>query len=167
MPRTIAVLLTAILAALALGACGGDDGGDASTTTAAATPTTADFRTQYAPVSTEIRELGVDVGAAVEAAKAKTDAQLQAQFSELAERTSTAAAHLAATVPPADAKIKAARLKLIAGVKQGASDLAAISAAASLSDAKAARAATVALVEHSANIRDPRLELDRLVLSSN
>ncbi len=157
--RATAALLTAILAALALAACGGSSGGDA--------PTTADFRTEYAPISAVIRGIGDDIGAAVTTAKTKTDAQLQSQFGDLAKRTGDAATALADTHPPDDAAIKQARTELITGVRQGASDLAAISSAASLSDAAAAKAATIKLVEHSAGVKTPRLKLDKLVLSSN
>ena len=158
-PRATAALLTAILAALALAACGGSSGGDA--------PTTADFRTEYAPISAVIRGIGDDIGAAVTTAKTKTDAQLQTQFGDLAKRTGTAADALENTHPPDDAAIKQARTQLITGVRQGASDLAAISAAASLSDAAAAKAATIKLINHSAGVKTPRLKLDKLVLSSN
>ena len=157
--RATAALLTAILAALALAACGGSSGGDA--------PTTADFRTEYAPISAVIRGIGDDIGVAVTNAKSKTDAQLQAQFGELAKRTGTAADALAETQPPDDAAIKQARTELITGVRQGASDLAAISTAASLSDAAAAKAATIKLTKHSAAVKTPRLKLDKLVLSAN
>lgn len=157
--RATTVLLTAILAALVLAACGGSSGSDA--------PTTADFRTEYAPISAVIRGIGDDIGAAVTDAKSKTDAQLQAQFGELAKRTGTAADALAETQPPDDAAIQQARRQLITGVRQGASDLAAISTAASLSDAAAAKAATIKLIEHSAAVKTPRLKLDKLVLSAN
>ena len=157
--RATAALLTAILAALALAACGGSSGSDA--------PTTADFRTEYAPISAVIRGIGDDIGVAVTNAKSKTDAQLQSQFGALAKRTGTAADALEATHPPDDAAIKQARTQLIAGVRQGASDLAAISSAASLSDAAAAKAATIKLLQHSTNVKTPRLKLDKLVLSSN
>lgn len=157
--RATTVLLTAILAALVLAACGGSSGGDA--------PTTADFRTEYAPISAVIRGIGDDIGVAVTNAKSKTDAQLQAQFGELAKRTGTAADALAETQPPDDAAIQQARTELITGVRQGASDLAAISTAASLSDAAAAKAATIKLIKHSAAVKTPRLKLDKLVLSAN
>jgi len=160
-PRATAALLTAILAAFALAACGG---GSSSSSDA---PTTADFRTEYAPISAVIRGIGDDIGAAVNSAKGKTDAQLQAQFGDLAKRTGTAADALAGTHPPDDAAIEQARDQLISGVRQGASDLAAISSAASLSDAKAAKAATIKLIQHSANVKTPRLKLDKLVLSAN
>jgi len=157
--RATAALLTTILAAVALAACGGNSGGDA--------PTTADFRTEYAPISAVIRGIGDDVGTAVTTAKTKTDAQLQAQFGDLAKRTGSAATALADTHPPDDAAIKQARTQLITGIRQGASDLAAISSAASLSDAAAAKAATIKLLQHSTNVKTPRLKLDKLVLSSN
>jgi len=157
--RAIAATLTAILAALALAACGGSGGADA--------PTTADFRTEYAPISALIRGIGDDVGTAVTTANKKTDAQLQEQFGELAKRTGSAATALEDTHPPDDAAIEQARTQLITGVRQGASDLAAISAAASLSDAAAAKAATIRLIKHSAAVKTPRLKLDKLVLSSN
>jgi hypothetical protein len=157
--RATAALLTSILAAAALAACGGSSGGDA--------PTTADFRTEYAPISAVIRGIGDDIGTAVTNAKTKTDAQLQSQFGDLAKRTATAADALADTHPPDDSAIKQARTQLITGVRQGASDLAAISAAASLSDAAAAKAATIKLINHSAAVKAPRVKLDELVLSSN
>lgn len=157
--RATTVLLTTIVAALALAACGGSSGGDG--------PTTADFRTEYAPISASIRGIGNDIGTAVTTANKKTDAQLQTQFGELAKRTGSAAKALAATHPPDDAAIEKARTQLISGVRQGASDLAAISAAASLSDAAAAKAATIKLMQHSAAVKTPRLKLDKLVLSSD
>ena len=157
--RATAALLTAILAAVALAACGGSSSGDA--------PTTADFRTEYAPISAVIRGIGDDIGTAVTEAKTKTDAQLQTQFGDLAKRTGTAADALENTHPPDNAAIKQARTQLITGVRQGASDLAAISAAASLSDAAAAKAATINLIKHSAAVKTPRLKLDKLALSSD
>lgn len=157
MPRPTLALPTAILAALALASCGG--GSDA--------PTKAEFRTQYAPISAEIRELGTEVGEAVTAAKTKTDAALQTQFGDLAERTSAAADKLEAAQAPDDTAIRDTQAALVVGVKQAASDLAAISAAASVSDASAAKAATIKLGEAGAGVREPRLKLDKLVLSSN
>lgn len=155
--RATASLLLPILAALTLVACGGGSS-DA--------PTTADFRTEYAPISALIRGIGDDVGTAVTTANKKTDAQLQTEFGDLAKRTGSAATALADTHPPDDAAIEQARTQLITGVRQGAADLAAISAAASLSDAAAAKAATIKLIKHSAAIKTPRLKLDKLVLSS-
>ncbi|HMS62333.1 MAG TPA: hypothetical protein PKD63_08640 [Solirubrobacteraceae bacterium] len=156
MPRALAGLLTAVVAALALAACGGSD-----------ETTTADYRKDYAPISAAIRGLGTEVGGAVTTAKDKSDIELQEQFADLADRANVVADDLAQAQAPDDAAITAARDELVAGVRKAAGDLDAISAAAAAGDAKAAKAATIRLASDSAAIRDPRRKLDQLVLSSN
>ena len=156
MSRALAGLLTAVVAALALAACGGSD-----------ETTTADYRKDYAPISAAIRGLGTEVGGAVTTAKDKSDIELQEQFADLADRANVVADDLAQAQAPDDAAITAARDELVAGVRKAAGDLDAISAAAAAGDAKAAKAATIRLASDSAAIRDPRRKLDQLVLSSN
>jgi hypothetical protein len=156
MSRALAGLLIAVLAALALAACGGSDA-----------TTTADYRKDYAPISAAIRGLGTEVGSAVTSAKDKSDIELQEQFADLADRANVVAGDLERAQAPDDAAITTARDQLVAGVRKAADDLDAISAAAAAGDAEAAKAATIRLASDSAAIRDPRRKLDQLVLSSN
>lgn len=158
MARRLTVPLAALTAALVLAACGG--GGDDETTV-------AEFRKQYAPISASVRDIGGDVEQAVTSAKDKTDAVITAEFSELAERTKAAAEELAAEELPDDPTIESARDALVSGLRKGAADLAAISAAAEAHDGPAAKAATVRLVSDSAAIRDPRAKLDELLLAAD
>jgi hypothetical protein len=157
MSRPIIGLLTALLAACALAACGG---GDDETTT-------ADFRQDYAPISAAIRGLGSEVGSAVTGAKEKSDLELQEQFADLADRANVVADDLEKAQAPDDAAITTTRTLLVAGVRRAANDLDAISGAAAAHDAKAAKAATIKLAADSEEIREPRRKLDQLVLSSN
>ena len=157
MSRSILGLLTALLAAVALSACGG---GDEETTT-------ADFRKDYAPISAAIRGLGTEVGAAVTSAKGKSDLELQEQFADLADRANVVADDLAEAKTPDDAAITTTRAALVTGVRKAAADLDAISGAAAANDGEAAKAATIRLAKDSEGIREPRRKLDQLVLSSN
>jgi hypothetical protein len=152
----IAALLM-VVAVVVLAACGG--GGDETTV--------ADFRKVYAPISAEVRALGDDVGAAVQGAADESDASLATEFADLAERTNEVAAELAGADVPDDTGIQTTRADLVAGLRDAAGDLAAISRAAESSDADAAKAATIALLESSGEIRTPRLKLDRLVLGAD
>lgn len=156
MPRPLAGLLIAVLAALSLAACGGSD-----------ETTTADYRKDYAPISAAIRGLGTEVGDAVTNAKNKSDIALQEQFADLADRANVVADDLEQAKAPDDSAITTARDQLVAGVRKAADDLDAISGAAAAGDAAAAKAATIRLASDSAAIRDPRRKLDQLVLSSN
>lgn len=154
-------LLAAPLIVLAFtGAAAGCGGGSSA-------PSVADFRKEYAPISAEVRGIGNDVGAAVTAAKGKSDIELQAEFGDLADRANAIATTLADADVPDDAQIKAARTELVTGVRKAAADLDAISAAATASDAAAAKAATIRLARDSAGVREPRRKLDELVLSSS
>jgi len=152
----LAGLIAAFGAVLALAACGSES----------QETTTADFRKVYAPISAAVRGLGEDVGNAVTTAKDKTDAALQMEFAELSEKTTSLAAELAAAEIPDDPKIEAARDSLVAGLREGAADLEAISVAAGEHDAAAAKAATIRLVTDSAKIKAPRERLDKLVLAA-
>ena len=118
-------LLTALVAACALAACGG---GDDETTT-------ADFRKDYAPISAAIRGLGTEVGAAVTSAKEKSDLELQEQFADLADRANVVADDLERAE---DARRRGdqrrTRTALVAGVRKAAADLDAISGAAAAND---------------------------------
>lgn len=157
MARRLTGLLAALIAALVLVACGG---GDDETTV-------AEFRKEYAPISATVRGLGEDVGQAVTSAKDKTDAMISAEFSELAERTKSAAEELAGEELPDDPTIESTRDTLVSGLNKGAADLEAISAAAEANDGPAAKAATERLVADSATIRDSRAKLDELLLAAD
>jgi hypothetical protein len=146
-----------LVAILALAACGG---GEDETTA-------ADFRKEYAPISAAVRGVGEDVGTAVSGAKDQTDATIAAEFGNLAAKTTSVAEELAGEQLPDDPKIKAARSALVSGLRKGAADLQAISAAAGAHDGAAAKAATERLVSDSTAIRDSRAELDELLLAAD
>lgn len=158
MARRLTGLLAALTAALVLVACSG--GGDDKTTV-------AEFRKEYAPISAAVRGIGDDVGQAVTSAKDKTDATITAEFAALAERTKSAAEQLAGKELPDDPTIESTRDALVAGLRKGAADLEAISAAAEAQDAAAAKKATEQLAADSGTIRDSRAKLDELLLASD
>lgn len=150
--RRFTIPSLALLAALVLAACGG--GGDA-------TPSKADWQKDYAPLNTQIKTLGQQVGDAINTAEGKSASSLATQFQSLADEATAAANDLSKVETPDDQGIKQNQQDLVTALKQGANDLHAISAAATANDSKAAAAAAQKLVADSADIRGPRQALEK------
>jgi hypothetical protein len=121
-------------AALLLTACGGED--DQA------------FIDASKKVSTEVSALGQDIGETVTGADEETDAQLQTQFTELADRAGAAVKDLDALEPPND-DVKKMVDDLSSALTKGQKDLDGIATAAGASDPVGARTATTSLVTDS------------------
>jgi hypothetical protein len=143
-PRRLVVVLVTVLALVAPAGQAG-----------AATPS---LKAQYAPLNTQIKRIGTDVGMAVTGASNVTDVELAKTFRGLARRTAESAG--------AVGKLKGARgvnaitqRQLQLALATAAIDLTRISTAAAAHNAKDAKAATVALVKHSPPITTARTRL--------
>lgn len=121
-------------AALALSACGGEDD--------------QDFIDASKKTTTEISAIGQDIGTTVSGAAQETDADLQKEFTELADRAGKAVEDLGALDPPND-DIQTTVDELSSALSKGQKDLENIATAAGASDADGARTATQALVKDS------------------
>jgi len=145
--RLVAAVATAALAA----GCGGDGGDDAK-------QDTAKFESGAKAATAETTKIGSDIGTAVRAASKQTDAQLAAEFTDLAARARAVVSDLNALEPPAAARAKVNAL--VGALGTGAQDLDAIAAAARGHDASSARSATVTLVRDSPAITVAKDALD-------
>jgi phage repressor protein C with HTH and peptisase S24 domain len=155
--RRIALALAAVLiAALALAACGGDSA-----------PTKADYQEQFQPVNEQIKTLGQSVGDAIVNAKGKADAELSAEFTDLATQTTAAAKAVGELDPPDDAAIQKDQDALEAALNQGARDLTSIASAADAGNAKAAAAAVAKLAADSDDIRKPRERIEKALAADS
>ncbi len=155
MRRTALVLLAALAAAIGLAACGGGD----------SAPTKAEYQEAFQPVNEEIKTLGQEVGDAIVNAKGKSDADLAAQFKDLATRTTTAATSVGELEPPDDEAIQKDQDALEAALNQGARDLTSIASAAEAGNAKTAAAAVAKLAADSDDIRKPRERIEQALAS--
>jgi hypothetical protein len=132
--KAAALLLVAAIAAAGCG--GGDDSND--------------FRKGYNAVVRQYSSLPGEVGTAVRGASAKTDKQLEAQFTDLADRLSDELAKLRKLHPPGRAKDEyKAFIDDLAKVED---DLDAIARSAKAHSAKQASKASKALVKDSTSV---------------
>jgi ABC-type glycerol-3-phosphate transport system substrate-binding protein len=154
MRRPALVLLAALIAAIGLAACGGDSA-----------PTKAEYQEAFQPVNEEIQNLGQEVGDAIVNAKGKSDADLAAQFKDLATRTTAAATSVGDLEPPDDEAIQKDQDALEAALNQGARDLTSIASAAEAGNAKTAAAAVAKLAADSDDIRKPRERIEKALAS--
>jgi hypothetical protein len=121
----------------------------------AATPP---LKQQYAPLNAQIVKIGVDIASAVNGADKETDAQLAKQFQGLAIRASAASIKVGKLKGATGANLTFQRNLQLALVK-GASDLAAIYAAAVTHSASRAKTATIKLYKDSVPIKSFRVSL--------
>ena len=140
--RRFSLLLVACLALLAAG-CGED--------------AKEKFTKDYKPVNQKIIDLGEDVGQAVQGAEGKSDAALEKQFGELAQRTGRLQQDVDALEAPEDLKADQDKLTEAMGDAQNALD--GIEKAAGDNDANAARESAQDLVQSSEELRDARRAL--------
>ena len=144
--------VVAVVAALvALGGCGGDDDDDAGN----------EFEAGVKEQSADIRQIGEDVGAALTAARGKTDVELAQQFGELADRTEEVIDELGKLDPPEDLEDEVEALSSALG--EAEQDLRDIVTAANGADAEAAAKASRELAQDSPAIRRARTALDAAV----
>jgi TolA-binding protein len=148
-PR-LAALLLAVLAALALGACGGEDGDEGSS-----------FQEDYPALSERLVSLGEEVGQAIENANTETDQALADQFGEFAGQLDGLSQDLEELEPPEG--LADERDDLVAAMNEVRTSLEGIASAAEDGDVEAAREATLELVEGSRELRDARQTLSRAV----
>jgi outer membrane murein-binding lipoprotein Lpp len=147
--RTVARLVSAaaalLLAAALLAGCGSSK--------------TDDFKSDFKPINDRLLSLGNSVGSAVGSAANKPDLVLAGQFTEFAAQLRSIRGRVDNLDPPDDDKTKVRTLST--ALDRLTSDLREIANAARDHNAKAARAATVALVRDSQSAGDARRALAR------
>ncbi len=146
MPGRVLAALLAILATVALVACGDDSKSQADT-----------FKEAFEPINAAIVNTGADLGEAIRGASNKTDDQIVSEFSNLANQVGDEIKSLEETDPPED--LKPTVDALVAALKKAQTNLTAISEGAKAKDLPKIRAATVALIKDSTAIRDNRRKL--------
>jgi hypothetical protein len=121
----------------------------------AATPS---LKAQFAPVNTQIKKIGVDLGASLTGASKSTDLALAKQMTGLAQRAAAASAKVG--------KLKGATGTTLITVRQlqlalakGAIDLARIATALTTHNAENAKTATQQLIKDSPPITHARTKL--------
>lgn len=131
-------------AALAITACGGEDN--------------TEFIDASKKVTADISAIGQDIGETVSTANQQTDAALQTEFTELADRAGKAVTALGDLDAPED-DIKTTVDALSSALTKGQKDLENIATAAGASDADGAKTATESLVADSPAISENNTKL--------
>jgi hypothetical protein len=144
--RRLLVVLVSMLALAATSAPAG-----------AATPS---LKAQFAPLNTQIKKIGTDIGTSINGAAKATDVQLAKSFAGLAQRAAASAGKVG-NLQGATGANQITQRQLQLALAEGAIDLARISAAAAAHNANAAKAATRALVKDSKPIAAARTKLAR------
>jgi hypothetical protein len=147
LPVRLAALLVLVLALLGLAACG-DTAED-------------EYKDDFPPLSGRIGVLGDEVGEAIEQAAGSTDEELADDFGKFAKDLGDLQRELDELEPPEDLADEQDELVSAMGEVRGS--LEDIAAAAEESDPKAARQATVELVQRSGDLRVARSTLAREV----
>jgi len=142
--RRLLVVLVSMLALAATAAPAG-----------AATPS---LKAQFAPLNTQIKKIGTDIGTSINSAAKATDVQLAKSFAGLAQRAAASAGKVG-KLKGATGANQITQRELQLALAKGAIDLARISTAAGAHNANAARAATIALVKDSKPIVQARTKL--------
>lgn len=140
-------LLVVVVSMLALAATAAPAG--------AATPS---LKAQFAPLNTQIKKIGADIGTSIKGAAKATDVQLAKSFAGLAQRAAASAGKVG-NLRGATGADQVTQRRLQLALATGAIDLARISAAATAHNANAAKAATIALVKDSKPILQARTKL--------
>jgi hypothetical protein len=127
-------------------------------TAAPAGAATPSLKAQFAPLNTQIKKIGSDIGTSINGAAKATDVQLARSFAGLAQRAAASAGKVG-NLRGATGANQVTQRRLQLALAKGAIDLARISAAAAAHNANAAKAATIALVKDSKPILQVRTKL--------
>jgi predicted nucleic acid-binding Zn-ribbon protein len=141
LPRRLTALVIATLALPGVAACGGDDESEA-------------FNEDFPALSQRIVTLGEEVGNAIETAGETTDQQLAEEFDGFARDLGALRRELERLEPPEE--VADERDDLVEAMGEVRASLEEIADAAVESDPAAARAATLELVDRSAELREAR-----------
>jgi hypothetical protein len=142
------LISAAIVAALALGGCGGSSG-----------PSLSSFKSGFSADKKQFTKLGTDLAAAITGANKKTDDQLATELTALAGRAKQQATQLSKLNPPSKYKSQLGNLK--AGFNAVSADLTSISAAAAKHDSTAAGNATRTLLGDAAKVKTADTSLSK------
>jgi hypothetical protein len=129
-------------------------------TTAPAGAAAPSLKAQFAPLNTQIKKIGTDIGTSINGAAKATDVRLAKSFAGLAQRAAASAGKVG-NLQGATGANQITQRQLQLALAEGAIDLARISAAAAAHNANAAKAATRALVKDSKPIAAARTKLAR------
>jgi hypothetical protein len=129
-------------------------------TAAPAGAATPSLKAQFAPLNTQIKKIGTDIGTSINGAAKATDVQLAKSSAGLAQRAAAAAGKVG-NLQGATGANQITQRQLQLALAEGAIDLARVSAAAAAHNANAAKAATLALVKDSKPIMQARTKLAR------
>jgi hypothetical protein len=132
--------LLAVLAAAAITGCGGSSG-----------PSLSKFKSGYSADKTQLTKLGTDLGTAITNANKKTNAELATEFQSLSTGVSKEATALRKLQPPSGYKSEFNKLTTSLGAV--ATDLHAISTAATAGDTASARTATTQLLKDAGDVK--------------
>ena len=159
MRRAISVLFIAAVAAFAVAGCGGDDQPKPLTE--------AQFKKEYAPLSVEIRGLGVVETEALRSADGQSPESVAATFKQLASKADSLATQLEKVEPPEGSDLSGPHAELVAGLKTQADDLQAVSAAVKAKDQAATKAAVTKLIRDAKSVSKPQASLVKSLTTSN
>jgi hypothetical protein len=122
-----------------------------ATSTSASTGSSAAFKRSFGASKAKFKKLGTDLASDVEHANTKTDAQIAAEFAELATRARQQATELSRLTVPATYQTPITAL--ITGFNSVAADLTAISRAGVSHSVKSAETATRKLLADAAKVK--------------
>lgn len=143
--RVLAVLTTALVTLFAVTACGGGGG------------STEDFAKEFTSINTGLKTLGDDIGTTLTSVSSQSDAQIASAFSGYATQLQTLQTRLDDASPPDDLKRDVDTLS--EAMAQTAKDMLAIARTATQGDPAKVKAATVAFLSDSKELRAARLTL--------
>jgi hypothetical protein len=109
------------------------------------------FKRDYAAEQPELTRLGTDIGNALQGARGRSDAQLESQFTDLAQRTGEALKKLQAIKAPRKDAVLFDTVE--GGLRKVQQDLGAVAAAARADSAGAAQSATTALIADATAVK--------------
>ncbi len=144
------ITMIAALGAVALAGCGGSSSSG---------PSLSAFKSGFKAQRQSFTKLGTDLEKAISSAPSTSATTIATEFTSLATRTTAAAAALRTLKPPA--RFSAQVGALATGFDGVASDMNAISTAATKNDANGAKSAAAKLVTDSATVHTDDLTLTR------
>jgi soluble cytochrome b562 len=146
------VVLTVLIAVIALAGCGSSGGSGSKNTT-------SDFNAAYAPISAQIKALGPQIGTAITTARGKSNAALATEFGTLSTDFDAVKSKLAGLTPPSADKADFDALNSAMG--NVSTDLHGIASAAQTGNVAAAKAATQKFVVDAAPLKAARAALNQ------